>query len=82
MSDNFRQFLTLCKYLILYIILFYIPFFQVSSFAKWIKCTKQNADKNISYKSVERNCDEGEIKNPFPPKCDHTELFFDKPEGC
>ena len=69
-------------YLISYIIFFSFPIFQVSSFAKWIKCTKQNADKNISYKKVERNCDEGELKNPFPPKCDHTELFFDAPKGC
>ena len=36
----------------------------------------------MSYKKVERNCDEGELKNPFPPKCDHTELFFDAPKGC
>ena len=70
------------KYLILYIIFFSFSIFQVSSFAKWIKCTKQNADKNISYKNVERNCDEGELNNPFPPKCDHTELFFDAPKGC
>ena len=55
---------------------------QVSSFAEWIKCTKENAEKNLSYKTVERNCDTGEVENPFPPRCDHTELFVETPESC
>ena len=59
--------------------------FQVASFADWIKCTKKNAEKaEKTHKAVEQACDNGENEEPFKPRCDHEELFYnnEKPDIC
>ena len=53
--------------------------FQIAQFSKWIKCTQKHATEGkMSTKNVERECDNNERGAPFKPKCNHTELHFNR----
>ena len=66
-------------------------YFQVSSFATWIECTKTNAAKGLNHRRVEQNCDDFSFDG-YPPNCNHVNLFkrkkvdgkmvIQKPKGC
>ena len=59
----------------------FILYLQVSSFVPWIECITEHAKHAHSSRNVERKCYKT-IKKPFPPMCNHTSLFKEKPDSC